>query len=153
MKQPLLAEVESGSPGRREAVVSVLRELELDAAELETLYARQLEAARTAALLRAALEAEDASGLVLRRLEERMDESIETLLAFVAVLEDDDRVGELERRLRRAPDERGRDIVVEALEAVLPSAVRPDIVPLLETSPGTKNGGCSCCTKSPMASR
>ena len=141
--QPLLAEVESGSSGRREAVVSILRELELDTAELESLYARQLEAARTAAVLRAVLAAEDASGLVLRRLEERVAESLETLLACVAVLGDDDRVGELVRRLHRVPDERSRDIVVEALEAVLPATARADVVALLETASWGQRGRLS----------
>ena len=140
---PLLAEVESGSPGRREAAVSVLRELELDSAELEALYERQLEAARSAAVLRAALEGGDAGGMVLRRLEERVAEALATLLAFVAVIEDDTRVSELERRLHRAPDERSRDIVVEAIEAVLPATARADVVPLLETASWERRGRLS----------
>jgi hypothetical protein len=138
--QPLLAEIESGAPARREAVVSVLRKLELEAGELEALYARQLESARRAVVLRAALDGQDPSGLMLRRLEERVEEAVATLLACAAVLEDDDRIGQLERRLRRAPDERSRDILVEALEAVLPAIARVDLVPLLEADPWAQRG-------------
>ena len=123
--------------------MSVLRGLELDSAELEALYERQLEAARAAAVLRAALEGEDTGGLVLRRLEERVAEALATLLAIVAVLEDDGRVSELERRLHRAPDERSRDIVVEAIEAVLPATARADVVPLLETASWERRGRLS----------
>ncbi|MBW2275767.1 MAG: cyclic nucleotide-binding domain-containing protein, partial [Deltaproteobacteria bacterium] len=55
-----------------------------------------------------------------------------TLLICVSVLEDDERIAELERRLRRAPDERSRDILLEALEALLPGSARTELVPLLE---------------------
>ena len=69
-----------------------------------------------------------------------MAEALATLLALVAVLQDDDRVVELERRLRHAPDERSRDIVVEALEAVLPVATRAAVLPLLEAGPWEQRG-------------
>ena len=141
--QPLMSELKSAGAARRDAVVSVLRELELEAGELEAVYARQLERARVAAVLRAALDGQDPSRLMLRRLEERVSEALETLLSLVSVLEDDDRIGELERRLRRAPGERSRDILVEALEALLPPPPRADLVPLLEGAPWEQRGRVS----------
>jgi hypothetical protein len=115
--------------------VAVLRDLEPEAAQLEAFFTRQLERARTAAVLRIALDGGDASGLVLRRLEERVTDGAATLLSLVSVLRDDERIGELERRLRFAGDERSRDIVVEALEALLSPSARAALMPLIEEAP------------------
>jgi AAA family ATP:ADP antiporter len=139
----LLAEIESGDSVARDAVASVLRDLDLDPVALEALYSRQLERVRSAVVLRAALDGRDPCGLVLRRLEERTAEGMGTLLTVVSVLCNDERIGELERRLRRAPDERSRDILVEALEALLPSVARAHLVPLLEGASWERRGRVS----------
>jgi AAA family ATP:ADP antiporter len=133
--EPLLADVEAGASARRKAVVSVLRELDPERALLEAFYTRQLERARAAAVLRVALDGRDPSRLVLRRLEERVTDGAGTLLALLSVLQDDERIGELEWRLRHASDERARDIVVEALEALLAPAARAGLMPLIEDAP------------------
>jgi hypothetical protein len=131
--QPLLLQYEFGPPAQRDAVVSVLRELEIDDVAVESLYRRQLEGAREALVLRAALDAERPAGLLLRRLEERISEALGALLAFLAVLHDDERIAELERRLRRTREQRGRDILIEALEALLTLEERGALLPLLES--------------------
>lgn len=136
---PLLAHYEMGAPGPRDAALSVLRELEIDPATLEKLYQRQLENVRNAVVARAALEGDRAS-LVLRRLEERVSEGAAMLLSLLAVVHDDERISELERRLRRAPDQRRRDILIEALEALLPADARAELVPLLEAGPWPERG-------------
>ncbi len=138
--EPLLADVEAGTSARRKAVVSVLRELDLDTEILEEFYAGQAERVRAAAALRAALDGRDPSGLVLRRLEERVTNGLGTLLSLASIFQDDERIAELERRLRHAPNERSRDIVVEALEALLAPALRADLMPLLEGTPWERRG-------------
>jgi hypothetical protein len=138
--EPLLADVEAGASPRRKAVVSVLRELELDPRILVAFYERQLDGVRAAALLRAALDGQDPSGLVLRRLEERVTNGVTTLLALISVLQDDERVAELEQRLRHAPNERSRDIVIEALEALMAPTLRTPLLPLLEEAPWQRRG-------------
>ncbi len=138
--EPLLAAVEAGTAAQRRAVVSVLREIVPDAELLEAFYGRQLERTRAAVSARAALAEQDPSRLVLRWLEERIDSGIGTLCAVVAVLHHDDRVIELEHRLRNAPDERSRDIVVEALETRLARARRRGLLPLLDDQPWTHAG-------------
>jgi AAA family ATP:ADP antiporter len=138
--EPLLADVEAGASPRRKAVVSVLRDLELDPGILVAFYERQLERVRAAALLRAALDGGDPSGLVLRRLEERVTDGLGTLLALVSVLQDDERIAELDQRLRHVPDERSRDIVIEALEALLAPTLRTALTPLLEEAPWQRRG-------------
>jgi CRP/FNR family cyclic AMP-dependent transcriptional regulator len=91
-------------------------------------------------VLRAALDGEDPSGLVLRRLEERVTDGLGTLLALASVLQDDERIGELDQRLRHAPNERSRDIVIEALEALLAPTLRSGLMPLLEEAPWRRRG-------------
>jgi hypothetical protein len=138
--QPLLLEYEFGVPARRDAAVGVLRELDVEAAAVEWLYRRQLDAARGSLVLRAALGSERAASLLLRRLEERVSEALGTLLALLAVLHGDERIAELERRLRRAPDGRSRDILLEAIEALLGAEERAMLLPLLESGDWNKRG-------------
>jgi hypothetical protein len=138
--QPLLVEYEFGAPAQRDAVTAVLRELDVDSAALDDLYSRQLEGVRNTVMLRAALRSEDPAALLLRRLEERVAEGLGALLAFCAVRYDDERIAELERRLRRAPDDRSRDILVEAIEALLPSEKQTELVPLLEAGSWAERG-------------
>jgi hypothetical protein len=113
--------------------VTVLRELDLDAAAVETSCRQQIDAAREALVLRGALDSDGAGSLLLRRLEERVDEGLGTALALLSVLHEDERLAELERRLRRAPDERSRDILLEAIEALLTSDERDALLPVLES--------------------
>lgn len=131
---PLLVGLELGGAGEREAVVSVLRELEVDASVLESLRARQLEGIQASIVDRAALEGAPGAALSLlrRRLEERISEGLGALLDLLAALHADPRLAELERRLRRAGEGRERDLVVEAIEALVGRADRGEIVRLLE---------------------
>jgi hypothetical protein len=138
--QPLLVEYEFGAPAQREAVTAVLRELEVDSATLDDLYSCHLEGARNTIVLRAALGDEHPEVLLPRRLEERIAEGLGALLAFCAVRYDDDRIAELERRLRRAPDDRSRDLLIEAIEALLPPEIQTELVPLLEAGSWMERG-------------
>jgi hypothetical protein len=138
--QPLLLEHEFGAPSHRDAAVSVLRELDVDAAAVDALYGRQLTAARQALMLRGALDPDPTAGPLLRRLEERVAEALGTLLAFLAVLHDDPRIAELERRLRRTRGDRSRDILVEAIEALLAPEERAALLPLLESGAWSGRG-------------
>jgi len=131
----LLVEYGFGAPRCRDGILSVLRELEVDPETLADGYRRQLDEVRRALVLRGALGSDHPAVVVLRRLEERVAEGLGGLLGTLAVLDDDERIAELERRLRRAPDARRRDILVEALEALLAPDVRADVIPLLEAAP------------------
>ncbi len=131
--EPLLLAQELGAPRERDAIIAVLQELEVDASHLESIYAQELAAVRRAALLRSALGADHPARLLCRRLEERVAQGLGALLAFSAVLRADERIGELERRLRRAQDERRRDLLIEALESMLGPEERRDLLPLLES--------------------
>ena len=131
---PLLGEIEFGDAGRRDAAISLLRELEVDPAALQRLYVRILDRVRGMVVLRAALGAGAADTLVCRRLDERGAEGVGALLALVSVRADDQAIAELDRRLRRVSGERQRDLVIEALDAILPAQARADLMPLLEVA-------------------
>lgn len=128
----LLKEYEFGAASHRDGVMKVLRELHVDTQSLADGYRRELAEVRRIVMLRGALGEDQPDALLPRRLEERTAQGVGALLAHVAVLQDDPRIAELERRLLRARDERGRDLLVEALEALLPPETRADLLPLLE---------------------
>jgi len=124
-----------GSTAQRDAALAVLAELEVDAGVLEAVFQEQLTAGLEAVVLRGALGEPAPAPLLARRLEERIAEALGSLLALLAVLRDEPRIGELEARLRRTRDERRRDVLVEALESLLGTQDRLDLAPLLDPAP------------------
>ncbi len=139
---PLLVGLELGAGARREALLGVLRELEVDPETLRTLRDRQLEAIRRLFVHRAALEArhDPTTALLHRRLEERVAEGVGALLAVLAALYADKRLSELERRLRRVRRDGDRDLLIEAIEATLDRSERGAVVPLLEPGEWSRAG-------------
>jgi hypothetical protein len=145
---PLLVGLEFGGPARREAVVSVLRELEVDAATLSSLRARQLQAVHEAVVHRAAVDelGGASSSLLRRRLEERISEGLGALLDLLSALYEEPRLAELERRLRRSAGGRERDLLIEAVEAVLGHGEAQTIIPLLESGEWPARGKAAART-------
>ncbi|MBW2233558.1 MAG: cyclic nucleotide-binding domain-containing protein, partial [Deltaproteobacteria bacterium] len=139
---PLLVGLEFGGPRQREAVLSVLRDLEVDSPTLDSLRAKQLTAIQEATLQRAVID--DLPGgppcLLRRRLDERISEGLGALLDLLSVLHEDPRLAELERRLRRSPSGREHDLLIEGIEALLGRAEREAVVPLLESGPWPARG-------------
>ena len=131
---PLLVGLGFGGPRRREAIVSVLRDLEVDAATLDSLLARQLGDIRQAAAQRAALDERSGAiaGLLRRRLEERITEGLGATLDLLSALHHDPRIADMERQLRRTPGGRAHDLLLEAIDSLLGREERAVIVPLLE---------------------
>jgi CRP/FNR family cyclic AMP-dependent transcriptional regulator len=131
---PLLVGLEFGGVAQRAAILSVLRELEVDTATLDALRGRQLEAIQQTVVYRAAVDVVSGvcASLLRRRLEERVAEGLGALLDLLSALYEDPRLGELERRLRRAGMGRERDILIETIETLLGREDREFIVPLLE---------------------
>ncbi|MBW2399595.1 MAG: cyclic nucleotide-binding domain-containing protein [Deltaproteobacteria bacterium] len=140
---PLLAEHSFGAASQREAIVETLRDLDFDPAELQSLYRRQIQFARMAAIHRSALAPSldsEFGGLLRRRLEEHFHQSIGTALSLLAAEYDDPRISDCERQIRRNRDTRSRDIQMEILEAVLPGDKRAELVPLLENTDWAATG-------------
>ena len=136
---PLLVALEFGSPRRRDAALSLLREFEVDADTLKSLSVRQLAAVQQAALQRAAVAdlQSTAAPLLRRRLDERISAGLAAQLDLLASLHDDARLGELGRRLRRPSTGREHDLLIEAVEVLLGRGERDALVPLLESADGS----------------
>jgi hypothetical protein len=143
---PLLVGQELGGAATREAVVSVLRELEVDRATLDALRVSQLESIQEAAVHRAAIDALSGAlpSLLKRRLDERVSEGLGALLDLLSALHDEPRLSELERQLRRSAVGRERDLLIEAIEALLGRSEHEAIVPLLESGDPVRRGQTAC---------
>lgn len=124
-----------GAAGQRDEILAVLAELEVDGDVLESVFGDQLRSGLEAVLLRGALGEPPLAPLVARRLEERAAEAVGSLMTLLAVMRDEPRIAELEARLRRARDERRRDVLIEALEALLGQEDRRDLAPLIDPVP------------------
>ncbi|MDJ0869468.1 MAG: cyclic nucleotide-binding domain-containing protein [Myxococcota bacterium] len=146
---PLLVGLEFGGPAQRDALLAVLRELEVDAETLGALRARQLEAVEETVVFRAAVD--DLEGglatLLRRRLEERITEGLGALLDLLAALRDDPRLAELEHRLRRASGGHERDLLIEGVDSLLDRGERDVIVPLLEPGGWADKGAAAAAAR------
>ena len=133
--QVLLVELSYGRRSRREDLLRLVGELEVEEHTLRHLYGRELEAVRHALLHRAALDGGPVSSMVLQRLEERIEEGVYAVFLLLAALHDDEEIAELGRHFRRSRDPRRRAILLEALEALLGSEEKKALVPLLDDRP------------------
>ncbi len=130
--QALLVGHAFGRRSARGAILSVLKQLEVDRQQVEKLFQRQIESLQDGVARLYVLAQDSTDRLVVERLGERLDEGIRAALLFLSVLENDSRIADLEPSLRRGTGQRERSIVVEALESLLSPAEREAILPLLD---------------------
>jgi hypothetical protein len=134
----LLAEHSFGRRSTRDAILSIVRELEVDAETLRELYEHELDWIRHNLLTLYALsDRGGASGrpvpeILLQRLEERMDEGLHTALLFLTGIHDESRIAELDDLMRRTQGERQHAILMEALESVLSPVETQQLLPLFD---------------------
>jgi hypothetical protein len=128
----LLVELSFGRRAARDAILPLVRELDVDRATLRELYERELDSYRHKLVtLHAAVRA-SVSPMLSQRLGERLDEGLHTALHLLAAAHDDDRISDLAVPLRRARGQRRHAILLEALEALLTPGEQAQLVPLLE---------------------
>jgi hypothetical protein len=137
----LLVELSFGRRSRHEGLFRLLRDLEVEEKTLRTLFERELDAVRRALVQRGALGREHGSPILLQRLDERVEEGVQTALSILGALRSDDALAELSRALRRAHDVRGRAILLEALEALLEPGERAALLPLVDERPLEERAG------------
>jgi hypothetical protein len=130
----LLVELSFGRRSRHEGVFRLLRDLEVEEKTLRTLFERELGAVRQALVQRGALAASGAA-ILLQRLDERVEEGVQTALSILAALRGDDALAELAAQLQRTHDVRRRAILLEALVALLEPGERAALLPLLDDRP------------------
>lgn len=128
----LLDTLYRGKRAARLAVLPILRDLHVDAATLNALIDREIERIQRTRLLLYGLAGGRVSDLVVQRLRERVDEDAHGALLLLATLHNEDRLAVLGRLLARSPHGRGRAVLLEALEALLPPDQRVRLMPLLD---------------------
>jgi AAA family ATP:ADP antiporter len=128
----LLDTLHRGKRPARLAVLPILRDLHVDAATLRFLIDREIEHIQRTRLLLYGLARGRVSGLVVQRLRERVDEDAHGALLLLATLHNEERLAVLGRLLARSPHGRGRAVLLEALDALLPPDPRIRLMPLLD---------------------
>jgi hypothetical protein len=116
----LLDALHRGKRAVRQAALPILRDLHVDAAILRALIEREVEGIQRTHLQLFGLRHGHLADIVLQRLRERIDEGAHTLLLLLATLRNEERFAVLGRLLARSPHARGRAVMVEALDALLP---------------------------------
>ena len=132
----LLDTLHRGKRAARQAVLPILRDLHVDSTTLRTLIDGEIAAIQRTRLLLYGLARGPVSSLVVQRLHERVDENAHSALLLLATLENEDRLAVLGRLLARSPRGRGRDVLLEAVEALLPPDERQRLMPLLDDLDG-----------------
>lgn len=140
----LMVEHSFGKRSTRDAILSIVRELNVSRDTLSVLYEREVESLQQILLRLSVLSSHggrrdgpypgDISPILRQRLEERIDEGLHTALLFVTAIHDEDRVAELDDLLRHTRDQRQRAILLEALETLLTPQEKGQLMPLLEES-------------------
>jgi len=128
----LLDALHRGKRAVRQAALPILRDLHVDAATLRALIEREIEAIQRIHWQLFGLRHGPLADIVLQRLRERIDEGVQTLLLLLATLRNEERFAVLGRLLARSPRDRGRAVLVEALDALLPLDERRRLLPLLD---------------------
>lgn len=129
----LLRELSYGKRSQREAIIEVMRELDVRPGELAQLYERELDGVERDLVRLLVVKDRPPLALLSQRLTERVQEALYTSLMFLAAIRDEDRIVELGERLRQVWQRpRQRAIVTEALESLLQPADRRRLLALLE---------------------
>jgi hypothetical protein len=142
----LLVELSFGKRSARDALLPVVRELDVETATLRHLYERELDSIRHNLVELYAAAREGVSPIVLQRLGERLDEGLHTALQLLAAVYDDDRIADIAVPLRRARGGRQHAILLEALESLLSPVEKAQLVPLLEDQTAAARGRAAART-------
>ncbi|MFQ5416782.1 MAG: cyclic nucleotide-binding domain-containing protein, partial [Myxococcota bacterium] len=128
----LLVELSFGKRSAQEAILPLLRALDVDRGALRELYERELDSIRHKLVTLHAAVGAGVSPMLLQRLGERLDEGMHTALQLLAAIHDDDRIANLAAPLRRERGGRQHAILLEALEALLSPVEKAQLMPLVE---------------------
>ncbi|HVO26891.1 MAG TPA: cyclic nucleotide-binding domain-containing protein [Candidatus Margulisiibacteriota bacterium] len=128
----LLDALHRGKRAVRAAVFKVLSDMPATAPALRAAMEGELIAVRRALLELHGLRSGTVSPLILQRLAERIAEGLHTVLFLLATIRHEDRIASLAHLLARSPDGRGRALLLEGLDALLPPEEGERLLPLLE---------------------
>jgi hypothetical protein len=136
----LLVELSFGKRSAREAILPLVRELELEGDTLQRLYESELNVVRHQLVDLYACVRAEFSPIILQRLGEQLDEELHTALQLLGAVRDEDRIYELADQIRRARGSRQYEVLVEALEALLTPGEKATLLPLMEDRSAADRG-------------
>ena len=145
----LMVEHSFGKRSTRNAILSIVRDLQVDKGSLQELYAREVTSIHQTLANLYALTGGTTAPILLQRLQERIDEEMHTALLFLTAIHNDDRIAELDTLLRRTGSEREHAILLEALEVFLSPQEKAQLLPPLENR-GSTIGGRAALAPSDM---
>ncbi|MBW2576900.1 MAG: HEAT repeat domain-containing protein [Deltaproteobacteria bacterium] len=126
----------------RDLVVQILSSLGAESTVFTQIYDVELQRTRTRAVLRAALmcESKISNHLLLRYLDERIEEGLNACLCLTGAATGSDRIADLETKLRSSRDSHQRAILIEAMESLLSAEKRAELVQLYEIEDALERG-------------
>jgi CRP-like cAMP-binding protein len=127
----LLPKFSSGRRRVRDAIVPLMRELDVGKETFELQLRRELDGVAQRILEIAALDGK-APPILLQRLGERVEDGLHTAFLLLGALHGDDRIVELGDALRLPQTPRERALRIEALEAILLPTERRRLIPFVE---------------------
>ncbi|TMA69226.1 MAG: cyclic nucleotide-binding domain-containing protein [Deltaproteobacteria bacterium] len=130
--EALCETLRSGRLAARARALPILRAMPEEELSLQRLIDRQVDASLRLVLQAEVLRTGGAADLVLRRLRERVDENAHTALLLLAAALDDERITRASELLRTTASGRERAVLLEALEAILPTEEAARVLPLLD---------------------
>lgn len=135
----LMIEHRFGKRTKRNAIISIFRELKVKQEALLKLYNQEIDLLKKLVLDLAVIKGEASTktnsvpaSLLLKRLDERIDEGLHASLMLLTAIHDDDRIAEIADHLRVTTDNKQLSILVEALETLLNANEKKTLVPLVE---------------------
>jgi HEAT repeat protein len=126
----------------RDLALQILIDLDADSIVLTQIYAAEYRRTCLRAVHRAALTPERgySDHLLLRYLDERIEEGLNACLCLTGAASGAERVSDLEAKLRSAHDSHQRAILLEAMESLLTPEKRAELVPLYEAADASERG-------------
>ena len=144
----LLIEHAYGKRSMHDAILSILRELDIDTGTLHGLYRQELQALRETLVHLYVLDTGNAGqdtrsvtlGLIRQRLIEQVGEGLHTAFLLLSAVHNEDRLREISELLRHTRSQGQRAALVEAMETLLTTEERAALLPLVESRSPTALG-------------
>jgi AAA family ATP:ADP antiporter len=131
----LLVELSFAKRRTRDAILPIIRQLEVEEKTLRDLFERELQATRRKLVQTWGLRGQVGSGMVVQRLRERTEEGLHTTLLLLAAIHDSDRIAQLGDLLKHVGASGSGAILIEALDALLEPHEKSQLMPLMADRP------------------
>ena len=131
----LLVELSYGKRSTRDAILPIIRQLQVEEETLRDLFERELVSIRRKLIHRLALSREVAASIVVQLLRERTQEGLHTALLLLAAIHNEDRIAELGAMIKLGGSEGSNAILFEALDALLYPQEKSKLMPLMGDRP------------------